>query len=374
MESHEELFPDHQWHVSRTEKLRQVLARGLSFRPDFGEVAARWESWWRFEASRPLLRVSARKTQAIRWDSGFDLLDQPAAWVKLRRQQVANTLFLGEEVPSARVNIGPVALAAFLGAPLHFAAQEQTSWQDPIIEDWANPPTFKLDAGNRWYRRVTELMRLLAEDGAGNYLVCFPDVSGAIDTLANLRGGERLCMDLLDHRERVKEAAMAVMPAWGEMFATLSDAVLDQGAGTTQWLGCWSERPYAVATCDFNALIGCDDFNETCLPALHDQALRSGRCVFHLDGYAASRHAEALAADDAIAAIQFVPGAGTPSALPKIGMLRRIQEAGKPVVISCLASEVEALCDQLDPRGLALMPWDVGSPEKAEALMSIVAR
>ena len=364
-------FPDALWHAERTKRLLQVRAGGLKLRPDFDDVAARWEAWWRFEAEHPLLRVAVPKDLSLRWDNGFDLMDRPDEWVRLRRCQVENTQFFGEEVPSARVNIGPVALAAFLGAPLHLAQQEHTSWQDPIIESWPYRPGFVLDPDNVWFRRVAELMRRLAEDAAGDYLVCFPDVAGALDVLANLRGSERLCMDLFDNREHILAAARAIMSAWGEMFATLSDAVLDAGAGTTQWLGCWSDRPYAVATCDFNALIGCEDFNEVCLPSLHDQALRSGRCIFHLDGYAAARHADALAADPAIHAIQFVPGAGTPSALPKIDMLRRIQAAGKPVIVTCLAEEVEALCDQLDPHGLALMPSDVESAAEAESLVAV---
>jgi hypothetical protein len=368
------LFPDGHWHATRAERLRHVRARGLSLRPDFDAVAARWESWWRFEASHPLLRAAVPRDRSLRWDNGFDLMDRPDDWVRFRRRQVENLMFFGEEVPSARVNIGPVALAAFLGAPLHLAPFEHTSWQDPIIEEWPHQAGFALDPNNTWFRRVADLMRRLAQDAAGNFLVCFPDVSGALDTLANLRGSERLCLDLFDNRGHVLAAARAIMPAWGEMFASLSDAVLEAGAGTTQWLGCWSDRPYAVATCDFNALIGCDTFEDVCLPSLHDQAQRSGRCIFHLDGYAAARHADALAADPAIHAIQFVPGAGTPSTLPQIDMLRRVQAAGKPVLIACLAEEVEAICRQLDPRGLALMPSNVETAGEAETLVATVAR
>jgi hypothetical protein len=360
--------------TKRSAQLQQVVARGLTFCPNLTEIAGRWESWWRFEARRPLLRFAMGNSMLIRWDSGFDLLENPAEWVKLRRKQVENTILFGEELPSARVNLGPVAQAAFLGAPLHFAEQEGTSWQDPIIEDWEQRPSLAFDPANPWYGRTLALMRALAEDAAGHYLVCFPDMSGAMDILANLRGSQRLCFDLLDHREQVKKAAMDLMPAWCQVFDAFQDAVLENGAGTTQWLGCWSNIPYVVATCDFNALVGPDDFADLCLPALHAQGAHVGRCLFHLDGPAAARHADAIAADDAISAIQYVPGAGTPSAVAKLDMLRRVQKAGKPLIIPCPSSEIEELCDKLDPRGLAFMPYDVQNAAHAEQLLKIVSR
>ena len=79
-----------------------------------------------------------------------------------------------------------------------------------------------------------------------------------------------------------------------------------------QWLGCWSPVPYTLPTCDFNYMISPAQFAEFCLPSLREQARRAGRCVFHLDGPGASRHAPALAAEPAITAIQYTPGAGTP--------------------------------------------------------------
>lgn len=358
--------------MNRSEQLRKIGASPLTFCPDLPRIAQRWEAWWRFESDRPLLRVGVAADKTIRWDKGFDLFDRPTEWVALRRRQVEKTRRFGEELPSARVDIGPVAVAAFLGVTVHLGHKEQTTWQDPIIEDWARPPSFRIDAANAWFRRVVALHAALAEDAAGDYLVCFPDMSGGIDGLSNMRGPDRLCMDLYEHREPVKAAAMEVAEATSVAFDAFCEAVLSRGAGITQWLGCWSDSPYVVATSDFNALISEKDFVEMCMPSLRHQARRAGRCIFHLDGPSAARHAETLARDEAITAIQYVPGMGTPSAVAKLPMLRKVQEAGKPLILACLSAEVEKLCGELDPRGLALMPWDVDSTKKADKLMRIV--
>ena len=74
----------------------------------------------------------------------------------------------------------------------------------------------------------------------------------------------------------------------------------------------------------------------------------------------------------AITAVQFTPGAGTPSALARLEMFRRLQSAGKPVLAVCPAEEVPALLDRLDPRGLALWPQDLASPQQADALWKLM--
>ena len=54
-------------------------------------------------------------------------------------------------------------------------------------------------------------------------------------------------------------------------------------------------------------------------------------------------------------AIQFTPGAGTPSALAWVEMFRKIQDKGKSVLAVCPYYEVLDLCDALDPSALALL-------------------
>jgi hypothetical protein len=352
----------------------EIGRRPLALKPEFPAVAQRWESWWRFEARRPLVVCPTPKRADIVWGKAFDLLDRPQEWLKVRRLQVENTHYPGESLPFVRADIGPVATAAFLGAPTHTSESEQTSWQEATIADWDNPPTLELDPGNVWLRRVLGATEAAARDAAGRYLVCFPDLTGAVDVLSNMRGPDRLCMDLFDRREAVKAAAERALEGWDRVFAALHDISLTQGAGVIQWLGCWSNAPHTVPTCDFNALIGGADFEEVCLPTLREQARRAGRCVFHLDGPAAARHAERLARTPEISAIQFTPGAGTPSAVAKAEMLRAVQKERKPVLVFVPREEVAAVCDLLDPRGLAIWPTGVTTPREADEVVETVAR
>ena len=109
--------------------------------------------------------------------------------------------------------------------------------------------------------------------------------------------------------------------------------------------------------------IGKNDFSEVCMPSLKDQARRAGMCVFHLDGPDAARHAEILANDPDITAIQYTPGAATPSALAKIDLLKMIQNYHVPLFIECPFNETKELMQALDPQGIAIRVSDIETPQ-----------
>ena len=172
----------------------------------------------------------------------------------------------------------------------------------------------------------------------------------------------------------MREAVDAIYPSWHRAFSMLYRVTLEQGAGIIHWLGIWSNRPYMIPACDFNALIGPRQFEALFLPDIARQAETAGRAVFHLDGPDAARHIDALLEIPAIRAIQFTPGAGTPSALAWIDMFRKIQRRGRSLFIVCPGQEVLALCEALPPQGLAIVVEGSLSPEDLDALFAAFVR
>lgn len=363
-----------------TRELTKIASQPLALRPDFPQVAQRWENWWRRTNRRPLIIPVSQNTASPMihpvfspWDKCFDKLSQPAEWVACRDWQTDQFAYLGDALPSQRVDIGPVAIAAFLGAPMEVAQETQTTWHHPIIEDWDRLPDLVIDPSAGWLKVVLDLCRQLGEQAAGRYLICTPDLSGPADILANLRGPERLCLDLLENPEAVKDLSARLVDAWADTYALIYDTILATGAGVCQWVSCWSSRPHTIPTCDFNALIGPAAFNEFCLPYYEAQANRLGRACFHLDGPDAARHGPALSRSR-IPAIQYTPGAGTPSALAKLDLFRMFQEAGQPIFIEAPFAEAERLCEELDPRGLAIRFFDAGPLSNITQLLDRLAR
>lgn len=351
------------------ERLHEIAAQPLAREPRFPEIAERWERWWRFDADRHLLAGSAPRVRGTGRPKPFDLVGQPDAWLAASVERLNETCFLDQSVPHIRVDFGPVLTAAFLGADLHFATRENTSWQTPVANTYER--SLAIDAENRWYRACLALANAVSRDAAGNYLVSFPDLSGATDILANLRGSEQLLMDLYDQPAEVRRVLPRLVDAWELAFDRLMSIIVGAGSGPTSWLHAWSEIPYTVPTCDFNAMIGPEHFKEFALPYLEEQGRRAGRCLFHLDGNDASRHAEALAASS-IDAIQYTPGAGSTGAIPKIPMFRMLQDAGKPVVVIALSHEVPQLMRQLDPRGTVIFVEDLADEAAVHEVEELV--
>ncbi|RPI60117.1 MAG: hypothetical protein EHM48_07775 [Planctomycetaceae bacterium] len=119
-------------------------------------------------------------------------------------------------------------------------------------------------------------------------------------------------------------------------------------------------------------MISKEQFQTFCLPSLARQARIAGRCVVHVDGPGASKHAEALAANPDISALQYTCGAGTPSALAKLDMFKLIQSYRKPIVVNCPLEEVPQLVEKLDHRGLAIRPEWVPDMNAAAELLKVV--
>ena len=351
------------------ESLRKIQSEPLQFCPSFPEIAQRWKAWWKFEADRPLIIAQTPKTNNIRWDRCLDLLAQPKEWLRTRWTQIEQSHHAGEALPFIRVDIGPVAMAAFLGAPLHIAQADDTSWQEPVIDTWESPIQLVFDPMNKWLQTVLSLMDLLAQEARGRYLICMPDLTSAIDVLMNMRGMQQLCLDLHDYREEIMATAAQEVEAWEQVFSQMYELVLGNGVGITQWVQCWADLPFTVSACDFNALIGPKDFKDICMPSITEQAHRAGLSVFHLDGPDAARHAEILAEDPDITAVQYTPGTRNPSPLAKLPMFHMFQKHKTPLFIDCPIEEVKQLVSDLDPHGIAIRVSGLSTPHQADELI-----
>jgi len=343
-----------------TQKLTAIAAEPLAFCPGFPEIAARYEAWWQTALiDRPLFLASRTVDPARPFSKHFDLLIADGdRWFEESLADLENTHFCGDALPNIRVDFGPVILGGLLGAKTEFGAG--TTWTHAFIDDaWSNAPDWTIDEEGPFWKTLLRLMDVVSADAKGRYLVRTPDWGGSADVLLNLRGSAGLCMDVLDRPGVVKAAVDAIYPAWRKAYTRCHEICLGNGAGIIHWIGLWSNAPYLIPACDFNYLIGPREFNELLLPDIARQTATAGRGVFHLDGSGATNHIDALLEVPEIRAIQYVTGAGTPDALPWLDMFRKIQTAGRSLVLLCLNEEIPTLLDELEPEGLCFCP--VGS-------------
>jgi hypothetical protein len=352
-------------------QLQQIAAQPLALCEGFPTIARRYEAWWAHDLlDRPIFIGAANTNPARPITRRLEVIEQPEQWFAAKLADLRQLHRVGDALPHIRADFGPVLLGGMLGGRIEFGAD--TTWTHAFIDDqWSNAPDWALREDNRWWRLLQELAQRVAADAPGCYLVCTPDLGGSADVLLNLRGSSQLCMDVVERPQQVQAAVDAIYPAWRKAYMRLYDIVLSQGAGLIHWLGLWSDSPYMIPACDFNSMIGPREFERLFLPDIARQAATTDRAVFHLDGPGAARHIDALLDVPEIQAIQFTPGAGTPSALAWVDMFRRIQQRGRSVLIVCPAHEVLELCAALHPAGLALL---VDGPHNPEALDRLFAQ
>lgn len=349
-------------------RLTQVAALPLEFCPEFPQIARRFEAWWARDClDRPLLIGAANAHPARPITRRLELLGQPAAWFEAKLQDLHQLHRVADALPHVRVDFGPVLLGGLVGGQIEYGAD--TTWTHPFIkDDWSNAPDGTIPDNHPTWHRLRQLTQLIAADCPGRYLLGTPDLGGSADVLLNLRGSSGLCVDAIDRPALVRDSIDALYPAWHRVFTELYRLGLAGGGGLIHWLQIWSSRPYLIPACDFNFMIGPDEFTSLCLPDIARQAATVGRAVFHLDGPGAARHIDALLEVPEIQAIQFSPGTGTPSALAWVEMFRQIQDRGRAVYIFAPAGEVLALADALRPEGLALAVADTLTPAVLDQL------
>ena len=333
-------------------KMRQVGSQPLAFCEDLPTIAQRLEAWWAHDClDRPVFTGAADKNPARPITRRYELLDDLDAWFDTKYADMQQMHRVGDALPRIRVQV-PV-FGGVLGAKIEFSSG--TAWTHPTIrDDWSNEPGWTWGEDNRWWELMRCVARRVSQDARGRYLVQSPGVGNATDLLSGMRGPQGLCIDVIERPERLLAAAEAIYPTWHRVSAETYRIPVEEGCAVVQNVGLWSNRPYHVPQVDFSFMTSTVHFRQLFMPEIARHAATIGRNIFHLDGPGVARHIDAVLDIPDIQAIQWVPGAGTPSPLPWIEMLRKIQRRGRSVQVVCPPEDVLPLCEALRPEGLAI--------------------
>jgi len=343
----------------------------LLYKPDWDEARERFRAWWAGEAlGRCAMAVTAPR-------DGLPDENPPAApddpvrrWTDLDYLAALNdyqhrrTFYGGEAFPIWNGGYpGHTAIPAYLGCPV--TLDMHTGWWDPILNgaDWA-PAELRLDTENRWYRFTLDLLATAASASKGKSIPGVGAFGGCGDTLAALRGTMRLLYDVLDRPELVRRTELLLMEMWTAVYRAFDDIVRPAAGGSTCWFGLWSPGRFYAAQCDFSYMISPAMFADLFVPALELQLEFLDHAVYHVDGIGAFRHVPVLCELPRLQALQILPGAGKPSPLHYLDVLREVQARGKRLHISIPLEEVETALALLSARGLFIATW---CPTEADA-------
>ena len=126
--------------------------------------------------------------------------------------------------------------------------------------------------------------------------------------------------------------------------------------------------------CDLSVMISPQMFEEFVLPELEETAAWLDYSAYHLDGQEQIRHLDMILSVKKINMIQWTPVVGQPCTSEFIPVLKKIQKAGKGLILMPHIWEVEKLLSELSPKGLYLIIRDVESETEAEELIKKVGK
>lgn len=348
----------------------------LAGKPDFEAAMQRVYAWY---AGEILDRVPVR---FIAHNAAFNLGDtegkrspaeQKKRWFEVERRvaeyaaSIEGRRFHGETFPMFDPNLGPDVYAAFYGAELSFG--EVTSWSHPLVHDWDDMARLKLDMSNEYFTTIEDLMRCAIEHSAGKFLVGYTDLHPGEDCAMAWRGVERFCMDLVEYPDEARQLIEIAYADFHTIFDHFDGILKAANLPSMCWIGLPSFGKFHVPSCDFSAMISTRHFVEFSLPVLKREVQPMTHNVYHVDGSGVARHIDHILSVPEINGIQWVQemGVGRPI-MQWVPLIKRIQAAGKGVIVDLQPEELEAFLDAVDPQGIFL--W-VGTEDEDEQLAII---
>ncbi len=348
----------------------------LEFKPDWEEARTRFQAWWAHEClGRAAIAVTAPRadladeapparppTPLQRWTD----LDYAAACNEYRMRR---TFYGGEAFPVWSVGYpGHTAIPTFLGCPVEL--DWDTGWWNPIVTGTGLEGVLdlRLDRGGYWWRFTIAALERAAREAAGRCLASVGAFGGCGDTLAALRGTDRLLLDVVDRPAEVIAAESYLMDVWCAVYDEFYRIVRAVSQGSTCWFSLWSPGKFYAAQNDFSYMISPRMFRELFLPVIERQTQFLDHTVYHVDGVAAFAHVPALCELPRLQAIQILPGAGKPSPLHYLDTLRYVQQAGKNLHITIPPEEVPEALRELRATGLFIATWCASEAEARQLL------
>lgn len=335
----------------------------LKNKPDWPAARAAHEGWWAGKAMAPC--VFARKDDPppqakeppvpedlkMRWcDPGY----------RVRREiaRKCGLFYGGAAFPCFDADIGPGSLGLFLGCEGVLAAD--TVWYKPVIEDPEAYPPLKFTR-NKWWDIHVAMLQAAIDANDGLWTIGCPDLIENIDTLAQLREGQLLLVDLLERPQWVRQKLHEINCAFFECYEALWPMLADPWGGSVfRAFGLWGKGRVAKVQCDFSCMISGEMFRQFVVPPLAEQCRWLDRAMYHLDGTQAMHHLPALLEIEALQAIEWTPQAGAPGGGDPCwyDLYRRIRRGGKSVqAVGVRPEQVEPLIDAVGPEGLQFVCW-----------------
>jgi hypothetical protein len=334
----------------------------LRSKADFESALRRVEAWFNHETlDRPPVRFSEHNADfaSAHAQAGRAWPNLKARWFDAEFQvdffweSIGGRTFYGETFPVFWPNLGPNVYAAFHGLELEFG--EVTSWIRHAVHNWDDLRLLEFDRQNEYFQGIEDLTRVALEKCPGQFMVGYTDLHGSLDCVADWRDPQQLCLDIVDSPEKIHAMLRLANENFLPVFDYYDELLKAQGQLSVTWMGTPSRGKMHIPSCDFSALISTEAFCEFYFPTLQHEVRHMTHNIFHVDGVGVLRHLDAILSVPQIQAIQWVQGVGDYLPIMQwLHVIKKIQAAGKGVLVDLQLDELEPFVSAMKPDGLYL--------------------
>jgi hypothetical protein len=334
----------------------------LEQKPDFEKSMKRIYAWYNQELiDRPPIRFSSHNIEYSEvhilkgrfWNSLKDRWWDTEYQLELFEYQLKHSVFNAETFPIFWPNLGPEVYTAFYGVELLY--KEVTSYAVSNIMEWSQLDNIVLNFDNAYFRKIEEMTYAALERCKGKYMVGYTDFHPGLDCAAAFRDAQQLCMDLLLEPDQVKRLIDISSRDFHKVFSHFDSILKKHNQLSVTWMGIPSFGKMHIPSCDLGTLISPEQFEEFVLPVLKNEVKQMTHNIFHLDGSGVAKHLDMILELSEINAIQWVQGVGDNLPIMQwVPLIKKIQAAGKSVVVDLQISELDPFMKEVRPNGILL--------------------
>lgn len=349
----------------------------LKHKPDLDECLARVDAWYEHNiVDRPPVRFHHHNIEYERhrtvqgpWkcerDRWLDVEFQVRAFI----ESLDKSAFLGETFPVFWPNLSAVVYNLFLGQEADF--DEVTAWTHPCIQDLDDLPELKVHWNNLYFQTVEKMTHHALERADGMFMVGYTDMYAGIDCTMGLRGTEQMCLDMVEKPAQLLRLIDTAFAEYANVYKHYDKILKSNGQHSVTWMNLPSNQTFNVLACDFAVNISPRHFDEYCMPVLRKEAELFVHNVFHMDGPGVAKNIDSILTLPNLKAVQWAQGCGRNQPIRQwIPLIRKIQKAGKSVIVDIQLDELGEVMQSLDPAGIML--WIPAAPNDQQAILDAV--
>jgi hypothetical protein len=208
---------------------------------------------------------------------------------------------------------------------------------------------------NEYFRELEEMTKLALEKAGESLWVGYTDIHAGIDCAAAWRNPEQFCMDMLIYPEESKRLIKIASADFQKTFDHFDAMLKKHRQPSITWMGILSAGKLHIPSCDFASMISTELYLEFCHPVLVEEVKPMTHNIYHLDGKGVAKHLDYILKVPQINAIQWVQGLGDDQPIMQwVPMIKKIQAAGKGLVIDLMPEELDDFMKAVKPEGILL--------------------